>query len=127
MSQMQRLVLAAAGILIEEVAMRDDPDLIERASLAFYRNYRQMPRYDSIVRVARVQPDSPASDLGLREGDLVLGYVGYLRGREVDYPIEDARDLAVVLRQTAGRRVRLVVLRGNELQDGPLEVRLLNR
>jgi serine protease Do len=127
MSQMQRLVFAAAGMLVEEVTMRDDPDLVERASRVFYRNYRQVPRFDSVVRIVRVQADSPAADLGLREGDLVLGYVGYLRGREADHPVEDARDLAVVLRQTAGRKIRLVVLRGNELQDGPLDVRLVNR
>jgi S1-C subfamily serine protease len=112
------------GLEAETVSGRDDPELVRGASLAFYGNQRRVPLLPGVVRVTRVYPDSPASDLQVQEGDVLLGFAfrdwwgGY---REA--PFVSVEDLANKLRDLAGQTVQMIVLRDGKVLDGRMHVR----
>jgi serine protease Do len=120
---------AMSGFTVEEISAEQDPELVRRATQAFYRGQRYrsglVPMLPAVLRVNAVLPDTPAQSLGLQRGDLILSVAGSdprTRG-ERDLYAESPRALAELLRQRAGGGAKLVVLRGNEDLTGVLDVR----
>ena len=122
-------ILAFTGIEVEEVTADDDVELVRRATRALYRNrnVRRVPLLPAVLRVRGVQPGSPAADLTIQSGDILLATRLTSRfGDESDYPI-DAATFAGLLRSAQGGELRMVLLRGEALFDGGLEVRRLDQ
>lgn len=118
---------ALVGLGVEEVTAEQDPQLLQRATRAFYSGtpYRRVPLLPVALRVVRVDPDSPAASLGIRPGDVILAVVGVdPRFRvERDIRLDSLRDLVAQVAQRAGASIKLLVLRGDEDLVGTLEVR----
>lgn len=121
------LLSAMAGFTVEEVSAEQDPELLRRATQAFYRStpMRRVYVLPSVVRVNKVLPDTPAHSLGLQRGDVILSVVGQDPRSRLDRDLfaDSPRTLAELLRQRAGAGARLVVLRGDEDLSGVLDVR----
>jgi serine protease Do len=119
------LLSAMTGFTVEQVSAEQDPDLVERATQAFYRGtrYGRVPILPSVLRVKSVQPDTPAQSLGLQRGDVILSVTGTGPRGDRDQYADSPRTLADLLRQRAGSGARLVVLRGREDLTGVLDVR----
>jgi S1-C subfamily serine protease len=125
LSQTSFELIRRIGIEVETVAFRDDSDLVRRASLTFYGSYaRRVPVLSGVVKVVRVYPDTPGDELRVREGDVLLGY-GYpdLWGDYREAPFVSQEDLADKVRVYAGRTIPIMVLRGERVLDGKLEIR----
>jgi hypothetical protein len=77
-----------------------------------------------VVRIVRVHDDTPATELGVRAGDLMLGY-GHTDwwGDYRESPFRNADELADFLRANARRTVPVIVLRGDSVLEGRLTVR----
>src|SRR5262249_21140137 len=69
---------AMTGFTVEQVSAEQDPDLVERATQAYYRGrtFGRVPILPSVLRVKSVQPDTPAQSLGLQRGDVILSVTG---------------------------------------------------
>lgn len=116
-------ILTATGMMLDEITQNQDPDLLRRLTLAFYRgtNLRRV-MLPVALRISNVQQGSPASALRLQPGDVLLAVVvpGQFGG-ERDERIPSAEALADYLGKV--RAVKLVVLRGEEDLVGVLDVR----
>lgn len=112
------------GIEVEWVSRRDDSSLIRTASLAYYSNRRRARLLPGVARIVRVHQDSPASDVSLRKGDILLGY-GRTNwwGDYEEIPYRSAQDVADTVRMYANRDLPIIVLRDGRMFDGTLRVR----
>jgi serine protease Do len=121
------LLSSMTGITVEEISAEQDPDLVRRATQAFYqgRGYGRVPLLPAVLRVKTVLPDTPAQSLGLQRGDVILSVVGYDPRNRIDRDLfaDSPRTLTELLRQKAGTGAKLVVLRGNQDLTGVLDVR----
>jgi C-terminal processing protease CtpA/Prc len=96
---------------------------------AIYANSgrRRVQLLPSVLRVARVDAEGPAADLGLKVGDVLMGVMMQNMWGQQLVPVPVERDLARLLEQRQGSAVRIAVLRGDDELDGPLELRRLRR
>jgi serine protease Do len=121
----QGTVLSAIGAAVEEIDVEADPALVRKATQQFFRGsgLRRVPAFPAVLRLRELQPDSPATAIGLQPGDLLLGMLvrGPFGSSEV--PITSLRDLARLLEQQRGGSLRVVVMRGEEDLVGTLDVR----
>jgi len=101
-----------------------------RAARALYGNRANRP-YNSVLRVAGVKAGSPAADAGLQEGDLLLGVKAlrsdWFRRVWVDLATESTSELHNQLLASAGQDVPIIVLRGENMLEGPLFVPRVRR
>jgi serine protease Do len=119
-------IFGLTGIVIEEVTADQDRELAERTTRAFYQNtpYRRLPLFPAVLRVRSVQAGSPAAELTIQPGDLLVASVLPDRfGTERDYRIDSARGFESLLRQLQGRSLKIFVLRGTDELIGMLDVR----
>ncbi|MEO6597997.1 MAG: trypsin-like peptidase domain-containing protein [Planctomycetota bacterium] len=125
----QGTVLATTGAAIEEISVDHDQALVRKVTLAFYRNMglRRVSSFPSALRIESVQPDSPASAIGLEAGDVLLAV--YLPGpfAEREVPITARSDFARLLDQHQGNSLRIAILRGSQDLTGTLQVRDIRR
>lgn len=124
------LLQSLVGAEFEEIDTQAAEPVLRAATRAFYGSQGLRggePMLPSTVRIAGVQPNSPAEALGLQPGDVLFAVTLVMGFREREHPILSARDLLQVLQQLQGRSVRISVLRGNEELTGLLEVRNLRR
>lgn len=124
LSRDQGAVLRALGTIVDEVDIREDEELVRKATLAFYRgsNLRRVPLFPATLRLYRVDAGGPTDGV-LRAGDLVLGAIarGPFGDREIK--VSSLRDLAQIVEQSRGRTLRLAILRGDDDMIATLEVR----
>ncbi|HLQ38551.1 MAG TPA: PDZ domain-containing protein, partial [Planctomycetota bacterium] len=121
-------LIAMTGLSFEEVTADQDRELLQKASRAFYKNsnLRRFPL--AVLRVQHVQAGSPAADLGIEQGDVLLAVVGYDRFRgERELSLDSLHDFEQYLRQNQNGTVKVTILRGKELLDGQLDVRRLTK
>jgi serine protease Do len=124
LSRTQLTILALTGLDLQEITAEDDPTAVQKASRAFSRGLRRPVQLPAVLRVNRVEPRSPAADLQLSTGDVVLAVVGVdAFRRKVDVRLDSTRDFATYLRQNAGGSLELVILRGEQDLVGRLDVR----
>lgn len=96
----------------------------QAARLVFGR--RAQRPFAGVLRVAEIEPDSPAAEAGLEAGDLLLGVKrvrrSLFREQWVDVPVEAPVELADQLLAARGRDVPILVERDGRLLEGPLFV-----
>lgn len=72
-------VLRQTGLHVEELAIREEPEVVRDASIAFHRAFSGDPTAAPsmipawLVRVARIHPRLADEDVDIRVGDLLLG------------------------------------------------------
>ena len=126
-SGIDREIAFRTGRELDAITAETDPDLLRRATRAFYSGdrRRRVPLLPVALRVSTVQPDSPAAALGFAEGDIVLA----TRVRDwVNFrtlPLRSIEDFADRARDAAGGQLPVVVLRDDETLEGTLDVRRL--
>ncbi|GAB4139155.1 MAG: trypsin-like peptidase domain-containing protein [Planctomycetota bacterium] len=129
-TQTQHSIFAMTGLLLEEITPERDRALLRKATLAFYQgsNMRRVSMLPLVLRVLRVEDGSPANDLGLSPGDLLLAVtVRDMFGWPSDRLLDSARTLDFLLQANAGSSLPIVVLSGDEVLTGNLPVRRAQR
>ena len=122
------VVATCTGLVLEEVSGEQDPELLRQATLTFYRaaGARRVRLLPVALRVAEVQPESPAAELGIQQGDVLIALQGRSGwGNRTDIRLDSLSDLAQKLQQLGGQQVGIVVLREGKDLEGPLDVRPL--
>jgi serine protease Do len=117
--------LAAIGAEFEEIDAEQDPALVRKATLAFYRdkNMWRVPLFPAALRITAVRADSPAAAIGLQAGDVMLSVFAASRLGTREVPVTALRDLATMLQQQRGRSLRISILRGDDDLTGTIDVR----
>jgi len=119
-------ILVHTGMTVDEVDMNQDRALSEQVTRRFYEGATmwRLPLFAAVLRVRSVQSGSPAEELRLEPGDLLMASVlEDRRGRPRDYRIDSASDFAELLQKRQGRSLRLVILREDKDLVGTLDVR----
>ena len=116
-------ILGLAGMTLEEITYQQDRDLVTEATKTFYSGsgrsrVRPLP---VVLRVDRLEPGGPADELGIEEGDIVLGIL--VNSRFGPVRLDSALELAQTLRDYRGREVGVWILRDGKEWDGELPVR----
>ena len=127
MSGVERDLALRTGLLVEVVQPDHDSELLQRATRAFYAGMgrSRVPLLPLAIRVRGVVPDSPSAELGCEVGDLLLGTSvrDFFGNRPLAFrSIEDLADRA---RDASGRKLRIIVLRGDQSLEGELDVKRL--
>ncbi len=119
----QGQILGLVGMSLEEITYQQDEDLVRQATRAFYRGTgrSRVNPLPVVLRVDRLEPGGPADDLGIEEGDIVLGIL--VNSRFGPVRLDSALDLAQNLRDYRGREVGVWILRDGKDLDGELPVR----
>ena len=121
--------LARLGLDLEEITREKDLDLVRRTTRAFRDGLGlRVPQgmlLPVVLRVRTVYPDTPAADLKLQPGDILLAMpVSNVWGRSGNFAVfKSADDLANMLRTFPGTALPIEVLRGDEIFEGELSVR----
>jgi len=120
-----REILAAVGVEIEEVSASKDADLVRKVTIAYYadRNLRRVAMLPSALRITDVQPDSPAAEIGLEPGDLLLGYVKPGMFGPEEQPLFTARTFLNLVEGQPRSGLRIAILRGDTALEGTIHVR----
>ena len=120
-------IYSRAGMLVESVRADRDKALLKSAHEAFYGRDRYWPALLTPLRVTELQRGGPAEQLGLLEGDLILGIKQRhpWTGFENRKPLTGGgTELAEILDVYRGQSLSVLVFRpGKPLQSGPLDVR----
>ncbi|MEE2888074.1 MAG: trypsin-like peptidase domain-containing protein [Planctomycetota bacterium] len=124
-------VIRRIGAEFEVVTRKQEPKLLEVASKQLYRELRKRSGrgLSAILRVRTVHKNSPAHDLGIAKGDVLLGIVDQVPDlfttRNIINTFPDLRSLNDALHVMANRRVRefnVWVLRKGEVMDGQMVI-----
>lgn len=125
-------VIRRIGAEFEVISRRADPKLLNNATEQLYRELRQRHNVRplaSVLRVKHVYKNSPAENLGVVPGDVLLGIVDQIPDvfstRNVINTFPDIRTLNDSLHVMANRRVReysVWVLRDGDVMDGTMEI-----
>ena len=121
-------ILAYTGMSLEVIDVTENRKLCEQVTRKFGEASprRRLQIFPSVLRVQAVQPGSPAEQLQLKPGDILLATEFADRfGRNRDFPVDSASDFAQVCHRMQGRGLRLIILRDNDDLIGTLEVRKL--
>lgn len=116
-------LLRRLGLLVDLVSPEQDRALVVKATQEFYAGsgYRQVPMLRLVLRIRRVQPESPAAELGLRPGDVMYGVrVPQRYGPSRNLAIPSLEDFNDLLRDLRGNWITLLLMRGDELQEGEI-------
>ncbi len=116
-----------AGMLVEALRTNRNKALLKSAHETFYGRNHYWPALLTPLRVTMLQRGGPAEQLGLQEGDLILGvkqrhsWTGF-EGRK---PLTGGEsEFVEILDLYRGQSLPLLVYRpGKPLQSGPLDVR----
>ncbi|MEC7583268.1 MAG: trypsin-like peptidase domain-containing protein [Planctomycetota bacterium] len=123
-------ILAYTGISLEVIDVTENRQLCEQVTRKFGETSprRRLMIFPSVLRVNSVQKGSPAEQLQLEKGDILLATEFPDRfGRTRDFPVDSASDFAQLCNRMQGRGLRLIILRNNEDLIGTLEVRRLEQ
>ena len=125
LSRSQGTVLTGIGAVVNEISLERERDLVHKATLAFYRGsgMRRVPPLPAVLRIGRVAPNSPAEEIGLERGDILLGVFARGRFGTREVPITSTNDLAQLIDGRRGRSLRLTILRDDRDLVGTIEVR----
>ncbi len=117
-------ILRRTGIEVEGITQRTDEALMRKASIAFVKASREEPRWLPVaLRIGRVFPNGPGADLGLRKGDLLVGYQVW-QYRSLRYrPFASLASFADITRQRSGDELSIVVFRDGEIHYGDLYIK----
>jgi len=127
--------LGQSGLLVEPVDYAVEGALVREASVALHRAYTGDPQarpqvlMAGALRVTRVVPHDPESDLGVAPGDLVLGMTVVTRGSAFDsYELlrfQDLADLGAALDPRAAEEetVECWVMTGEAVRTVELDLR----
>ncbi|MEC7584951.1 MAG: trypsin-like peptidase domain-containing protein [Planctomycetota bacterium] len=121
-------ILAYTGISLEVIDATEDRKLCEQVTRKFGETSprRRLMLFPSVLRVRSVQAGSPAEQLQLKQGDILLATEFADRfGRNRDFPVDSASEFAQLCHRLQGRSLRLIILRDKEDLIGTLEVRQL--
>ncbi len=103
-------VYQLSGMRLEPVDPYANRALTRTIAETLSRHYRHRGRFE-MLRVAALQPDGPAAELGIKQEDIVLGFLEEFDRSDSYYPIEGGtKHLRQVLMQTRGRRSPLLSL-----------------
>jgi serine protease Do len=121
----QGTVLGGMGARVEEISVDEDERLVRSATEAFYRGsgYRRVRLLPGVVRVLEVLPESPADIMGLERGDLMLGIIVNGRFGDRELPIPSLIDLARLVEEQRGKKLRWIILRGDRDLVGTMQLR----
>lgn len=117
------LLVHRIGLEVETVTRQEAPDLVRYATASFYGSSRRRGSLPAVVRVKQVYPDSPAAQISIQEGDILLGFVFRDSWRDREAPFVSEEDLAEKVGYFTGRTMPVIVLRDERLLDGTLFVR----
>jgi len=124
MPRSEGTVLLGIGARVTQLDADRAARTVRAATEAFYRgsSYRRVPMFDSVVRLDEVMPGSSADTTGLEKGDLILGVI--VRGRfgDREVPITTLTDLARLIEEQRGEKIRLIILRGDKDLVGTLTI-----
>lgn len=117
-------ILTGMGALVTKLDGDQDARTVRAATEAFYRgsSYRRVPLFDSVLRIDKVLPDSAADATGLESGDLILGVIVPGRFGDREVPVTTQTDLAKLLDEKRGDKIRLIILRDDKDLVGTLQV-----
>lgn len=119
-------VLTSLGAKLDEVRVDADEGLVRAATIAFYRGSgrRQVTIFPAAIRINAVVNDGAADIAGFEAGDVLIGVIAKGRFGDREQPIVSLVDLAKYLESQQGKKVRLIVLRGDRDLIGTILVPL---
>jgi S1-C subfamily serine protease len=125
MTVVEREIWKRIGIQFETITPRADRDLVVKATRGFYEGMRpgRVQLLPCVLRVRAVQPDSPAHAIEVQPGDLILGFQVQSWGGLMPLPIQSPEHCAQVLANSSRGRLRITVMRGDEVRDGEIYVK----
>jgi serine protease Do len=117
-------VLASIGVRPSEISVEEDQTLVRTATEAFYRGsgLRRVRFFPAVVQLGDVLPGSAADSTGFERGDLLLGIIAKGRFGDRELPITSLIDLARLLEEQRGKKLRFIILRGDRDLVGTLDV-----
>jgi S1-C subfamily serine protease len=131
MSNAARTIVRRVGMEFEVVTIQQDQKLVEKANQELSRELNRPARTrPAFLRVTRVADGSPAKNLGIRKGDILLGIVDRVPERfrtsnilRTFVSIEELNDsLHVLASRYRDPEYTVWLLRDGEVLDGPLDV-----
>ncbi|MGE0141794.1 MAG: trypsin-like peptidase domain-containing protein [Planctomycetota bacterium] len=124
-SNLERDLAFRTGILVETLTAREHEEVLRRATQVFYAGTgrQRVQALRSVLRVTDVAEESPAADIGIEPGDILVGVqVRDFFGARL-YPVASPDAFADIARQFSGGRIPILVMRDGESLQGELEVR----
>lgn len=117
-------ILASIGTRTTEIRVDDDERLVRSATEAFYRGsgLRRVRLFPGIVRIDEVLPGSAADTTGFERGDLILGLIARGSFGDRELPVTSVIDLATLLEEQRGKKLRFIILRGDRDLVGTLQI-----
>jgi serine protease Do len=117
-------VLASIGVRPSEISVTENETLVRSATEAFYRGsgLRRVRLFPAIVQLGDVLEGSAADSTGFERGDLLLGIIAKGRFGDRELPITSLIDLARMLKEQRGNKLRFIILRGDRDLVGTLDV-----
>jgi serine protease Do len=118
-------VLAGMGTRVTQLDVDSHERIVRAATEAFYRgsNYRRVTLFRSVLRLDEVLPGSASHVTGLEKGDLILGIIVAGRFGDREFPMQTSVDLARLVEEQRGKKIRFIILRGDRDLVGTLTVR----
>lgn len=118
-------VLAGMGARVQQLDVDSHQHIVRAATEAFYRgsNYRRVPMFRSVLRLDEVLPGSASDTTGLEKGDLILGIIVAGRFGDREVPLHTSVDLARLVEEHRGQKIRFIILRDEKDLVGTLTVR----
>jgi serine protease Do len=117
-------ILASIGARSTEISVKQNESLVRSATEAFYRGsgFRRVRLFPGIIRLGDVLAGSAADTTGLERGDLLLGIIVKGEYGDRELRITSLIDLASLLQEQRGKKLRFIILRGDRDLVGTLEV-----
>ena len=124
-SAAERDLAQRVGLEVEAVDVGDDRELIEAVTRSFFsgssrRRVRLLP---VAIRVRHVYDDSPAAELGLQPGDVLLASLVQYGFSTTMRPFANLENVVDRVRDATGRKLFLWIWRDGEVYEGELDVR----
>jgi len=108
-------ILAGFGTRLNQIDVDTNAPLVRKATEEFYRGsrYRRVPMFPSVLHMAEVLPGSAADVAGFEKGDLLIGIVVAGRFGDRELPIHTQIDLARLIEEQRGNKLRCIIMRGD--------------
>jgi serine protease Do len=125
MTVVEREIWKRIGVQADMITPRSDRELVTRATRGFYEGFgtRRVALLPCVLRVREVQPDGPADAIEVKPGDLILGFQVQTWTGPSLLPIQSPEHCAQVLASSSRGRLRITVMRGDEVKDGDIYVK----
>lgn len=121
LSAVERDLALQLGLEVERITADKDPELARHATRAILPNERRV--LPATLRVRRVHEGSSAAEIGVQEGDLILGTRVRSRwGMIRNFPFVTRQSLMDYAFRAGNRGMDLLVMRGGDVLEGEIAI-----